>query len=75
MGCSPWGHKEFGTTEHLTLTTCKNLLNTTGNSTQYSVMTYVGKESLEEWIYVCSAVQPAKHKSTILQWFYFNPTF
>ena len=24
----------------------------TGNSTQYSVMTYMGKEFLKEWIYV-----------------------
>ena len=26
-----------------------NLLYTTGNSPQYSVMTYVGKESKKEW--------------------------
>ena len=30
----------------------KGLLNSTGNSTQYSVMTYMGKESEKEWIYV-----------------------
>ena len=29
-----------------------NLLYSTGNSTQYSVMTYMGKESKKEWIYV-----------------------
>ena len=32
--------------------TKKCLLYNTGNSTQYSVMTYVGKESKKEWIYV-----------------------
>ena len=32
--------------------TYKNLLYSTGNSTQYSVMTYMGKESKKEWIYV-----------------------
>ena len=29
-----------------------DLLYTTGNSTQYSVMAYLGKESKKEWIYV-----------------------
>ena len=33
--------------------TNKNLLNSTGNSIQYSVMTYMGKESKKEWVYVC----------------------
>ena len=28
----------------------KDLLYSTGNSTQYSVMTYMGKESKKEWI-------------------------
>ena len=32
--------------------TNKNLLYHTGNSTQYSVMTDMGKESEKEWIYV-----------------------
>ena len=32
--------------------TNKNLLYSTGNSTQYSAMTYVGIESKKEWIYV-----------------------
>ena len=32
--------------------TNKDLLYSTGNSTQYSVMTYIGKESKKEWIYV-----------------------
>ena len=32
--------------------TNKDLLYCTGNSTQYSVMTYVVKESKKEWIYV-----------------------
>ena len=31
---------------------CKDLLYSTGNSTQYSVMSYMGKESKTEWIYV-----------------------
>ena len=30
----------------------KNLLYSTGNSTQYSVMAYMGKESEKEWVYV-----------------------
>ena len=30
----------------------KDLLYNTGNSTQYSVITYMGEESEEEWIYV-----------------------
>ena len=32
--------------------TNKDLLYSTGNSTKYSVMTYMGKESKREWIYV-----------------------
>ena len=31
----------------------KNLLYSTGDSAQYSVITYTGKESEKEWIYVC----------------------
>ena len=34
-------------------TTSKNLLHSAGNSTQYSVMTYIGIESKKEWIYIC----------------------
>ena len=30
----------------------KDLLYSTGNSTQYSVITYMGKEYEKEWIYV-----------------------
>ena len=30
----------------------KDLLNSTENSAQYSVITYMGKESEKEWIYV-----------------------
>ena len=30
----------------------KDLLYRTGKSTQYSVVTYMGKESEKEWIYV-----------------------
>ena len=33
--------------------TNKDLLHTTGNSAQYSIMTYMGKESNKEWTYVC----------------------
>ena len=32
--------------------TNKDLLYSTGNSTQYSVMTFMGKETKKEWIYV-----------------------
>ena len=32
--------------------TNRNLLYSTENPTQYSVMTYMGKESKKEWIYV-----------------------
>ena len=32
--------------------TDKDLLHNTGNSTQYSVMAYLGKEFIREWIYV-----------------------
>ena len=33
--------------------TNRNLLNSAGNFTQYSVMAYMGKESKKEWVYVC----------------------
>ena len=33
--------------------TNKDLLYSTGNSTRYSVMAYMGKMSKKEWIYVC----------------------
>ena len=32
--------------------TDKDLLHNTGNSTQYSVMAYMGKENKKEWVYV-----------------------
>ena len=32
--------------------THKNLLYSTGNSIQYSVLTYMGKESKKQWIHV-----------------------
>ena len=32
--------------------TNKDLLYSTGNSTQYSVMTYMGKNLKKEWIYI-----------------------
>ena len=37
---------------YIKLITNKDLLYSTGNSIQYSVMTYMGKESNKEWIYV-----------------------
>ena len=37
---------------HIKYITNKNVLNNTGNSTQYSVMTYLVIESKKEWIYV-----------------------
>ena len=37
---------------YIKLITNKDLLYSTGNSTQYSVMTCMGKESKKEWIYV-----------------------
>ena len=33
-------------------TTNKDLLTSTGNSIQHSVMAYVGKKSKKEWVYV-----------------------
>ena len=32
--------------------TSKDLVYSTGNSTQYSVMTYTGKEYKKEWVYI-----------------------
>ena len=37
---------------YIKLVTNKDLLYSTGNSTQYSVMTYMGKESKKEWIHL-----------------------
>ena len=37
---------------YIKLETDKNLLYSTGNSTWYSIMAYMGKESKKEWIYV-----------------------
>ena len=37
---------------HIKQVTNKDLLYSTGNATQYSVMAYMGKESKKEWIYV-----------------------
>jgi len=61
VGYGLWGHKETDTTEatehallYIEMINNKNLLYSTGNSTQYSVMTYVGNESKKEWIYVCA---------------------
>ena len=36
---------------HIRQITNQDLLYSTGNSIQYSVMTYMGKESEKEWIY------------------------
>ena len=47
---------EFGTDMYTLLylkqITNKDLLYSTGNSAQYSVITYMGKESEKEWMYV-----------------------
>ena len=51
VGYSPQGCKESDTTE-TTQHAGKDLLDSTGNSTQYSVMTYMEKESKKERIYV-----------------------
>ena len=40
------------TLQYIKLITNKNVLCNTGNSTQYAVMAYMGKESKKEWIYV-----------------------
>ena len=37
---------------YLTQITNKDLLYSTGNSIQYSVMSYMGTESKKEWIYM-----------------------
>ena len=53
-----WGgiNQEFGiniyTLLYIKQITNKDLLYSTGNSTQYSVMAYMGKESKKECIYV-----------------------
>ena len=50
------GNQEIGidiyTSLYIKQITNKDLLYHTGNSTQYSVITDMGKESEEEWIYV-----------------------
>ena len=51
VGQSLQGCKESDTTE-MTQHAGKDLLDSTGNSTQYSVMTYMEKEFKKEWIYV-----------------------
>ena len=49
-------NQEFGISTYILLyikwITNKDLLYSTGKSTQYSVMTYMGKESKKEWIYI-----------------------
>ena len=42
----------------------KDLLYSTENSTQYSVIVYMGKESKKEWIYVYAEKAMAPHSST-----------
>ena len=82
MGYGLWSQKETDTTEatehallYIELINNKNLLYSTGNSTQYSVMTYVGNESKKRVdMCVCitdslgSILKLIQHcKSTILQ--------
>ena len=47
-----WVAKSQTQFSNWTITTNKNLLYSTGNSIQYSVMAYMGKESKYEWIHV-----------------------
>ena len=51
-----WIDQQFGiniyTLLYIKQITNKDLLYSTGNSTQYSVITYMGKESEKEWMYV-----------------------
>jgi len=57
-GWGEWGgiNWETGTDIYTPLyvkqTANKDLLHSTGNSTLYSVMAYMGKESKKDWIYV-----------------------
>ena len=44
---------DMDTLLYLTWRTNKDLLDSTGNSAQYSGMTYMGRESKKEWICVC----------------------
>ena len=50
------GGREFGTGTctllYMELMVNRDLLYSTGNSTQYSVITYIGKESKKEWLCV-----------------------
>ena len=47
------------------LLTKKDILYSTENSTQYSVIVYMGKESKKEWIYVYAEKAMAPHSSTL----------
>ena len=47
----PWGSQKREKKKKIVN---KDLLYNTGNSTQYSVITYRGKESEKEWICVCT---------------------
>ena len=44
---------DMDTLLYLTWRTNKDLLDSTGNSAQYSGMNYMGRESKKEWICVC----------------------
>ena len=51
--CSSIYNMDTYTLLYIKYITNKDLLTSTGNSTQHSVMTYVGKkESKKEWLYV-----------------------
>ena len=53
VGPKSLGSQELDMTEQLTLSLShKDLLYSTGNSTQYSVMTCMEKESKKVWIYL-----------------------
>lgn len=56
----------------------RDLLHSTGNSTQYSVITYMGKESEKAWICVCIQLNPLLYSSNyhnIVNQLYFNTVF
>ena len=57
--CCPNTHPDKHTRLQLQQVTSKNPLDGTGDSTQYSVVTFMGKESKKEWIHVYTCVTEA----------------
>ena len=56
--CDSWGHKELDTTQRLNWTELKDPLYSAGNSTQYSVVTYMGKEAAA--VAAAKSLQPSR---------------